>query len=95
MSNFWNRVQSLSGQTLQTRAHNKPFDILEVRSDRIVFSPQAGSGRQRWISRAWLERVHNLRLDESELTPSRLKQEFPNDQNLSYMAAIVAAVRGE
>lgn len=91
MADFWIRVQALSGRTLKTRARGKAFDVIEVRDDRIVFVPQAGNGGQRWIGRSWLEQVADLHLDESELTPSRLSQEFPNDQNLSYMAAIIYA----
>ncbi len=88
---FWSRVEGLAGKTLQTRAQGKEFDVLDVRPDRIVFVPKAGSGRQRWISRKWLEQVVDLGLDESELRPVRLRQKFPNDQNLSYMAAIIHA----
>ena len=93
MQSFWSRVQALSGRTLTTRSRSKEFDIVEVRSDRIIFVPRAGTGRERWISRKWLEHVDSLHLDESELLPVRLRQEFPDDQNLSYMAAIVHAAR--
>lgn len=95
MADFWSRVQALNGRTLKTRARGKAFDVIEVRHDRIVFVPQAGRGRQRWIGRSWLEQIAELHLDESELTPSRLIQEFPNDQNLSYLAAIVHAATGK
>lgn len=95
MSDIWNRVQQLNGQTLKTRAQGREFHIIGVSHDRIEFVPRRGKGTRRWISRSWIERAANLGLDESELTPSRLAQEFPNDQNLSYMAAIVHAATGK
>lgn len=95
MSDIWSRVQELNGRTLATRARGREFHITGVLHDRITFVPRRGRGTRRWISRAWIERAANLRLDESELTPSRLAAEFPNDRNLSYMAAIVHAVTGK
>jgi len=70
----------------------KAFDVIGVQSDRIEFVPQSGNGTRRSIGREWIEHAAEMNLDESDLTPSRLSREFPNDQNLSYMAAIVHAV---
>jgi hypothetical protein len=94
MSDIGRRVQQLNGQTLKTRAQGREFEIIGVSHDRIEFVPKRGNGTRRWISRQWIEQVADLRLDESELRPSRLAAEFPNDQNLSYMAAIVHAATG-
>ena len=92
MATVWERVRQLDGKTLHTLKQGKAFDVIGVQSDRIEFVPVSGNGTQRWIGREWIEQVIDMNLDESDLTPSRLSQEFPNDQNLSYMAAIVYAV---
>ncbi|GAB4455993.1 MAG: hypothetical protein OHK0029_13120 [Armatimonadaceae bacterium] len=94
MSDFWNRIQALNGKTLKTRIQGKPFDILEVRSDWVIISPHT-SGKRRTISRSCLEHINSLQLDERELTPSRLQREYSDDQNLSYIAAIIGAIREE
>ena len=92
---IWNRVEQLKGKTLLTRARQKGFDVVDVLSDRIQFAPKNGKGTLRWLDRASIEQVAEMNLEESELTPLRLKAEFPDDQNLSYMAAIVYAVTKE
>lgn len=92
MANVWERVRHLNGKTLHTLKQGKAFEVVGVQSDRIEFVPVSGNGTRRWIGRQWIEQVADMGLDASDLTPSRLAQEFPNDQNLSYMAAIVHAV---
>ena len=91
LSHFGGAVQ-LNGKTLHTLKQGKAFEVTNVQSDRIEFVPVSGNGTQRWIGREWIEKVVDMNLDESDLTPSRLSLEFPNDQNLSYMAAIVHTV---
>ncbi len=92
MATVWERIRRLDGTTLHTRKQGKAFEVVGVQTDRIEFVPVSGSGTRRWIGREWIEQVVEMNLDESELTPSRLAREFPSDQNLSYMAAIVYAV---
>lgn len=93
MPTVWNRVEALNGKTLHTRARNKEFEIINVLPDRIQFVPKQGNGTTRWVTRDGIEQIAELNLDESELKPSRLQREFPDDQNLSYIAAIVYAVQ--
>ena len=88
---IWNQVEQLKGKTLLTRAQHKEFEVIDVLSDRIQFVPKNGHGTLRWLDRVSIEQIAGMNLDESDLIPSRLAQEFPNDQNLSYMAAIVHA----
>ncbi len=92
MASVWDRVRQLNGKTLHTLKQGKAFEVVGVQSDRIEFIPVSGNGTQRWIGREWIEQAADMNLDQSNLTPSRLALEFPNDQNLSYMAAIVHAV---
>ncbi len=92
MATIWERVRQLNGTTLHTLKQGKAFKIIGVQHDRIEFVPVSGNGTQRWIGREWIEQVVGMNLHISDLTPSRLALEFPNDQNLSYMAAIVDAV---
>lgn len=92
MADVWKRVRHLNGKILHTLKQGKAFEVVGVQSDRIEFVPVNGNGTRRWIGRQWIEQVVDMGLDASDLTPSRLAREFPNDQNLSYMAAIVHAV---
>lgn len=92
MATVWERVRQLNGKTLHTLKQGKAFEVTGVDSSRIEFVPASGKGITRGIGREQIEQVAEMNLEESDLTPSRLAQEFPTDQNLSYMAAIVHAV---
>ena len=92
MSTIWERVQALNGKTIQTLARQKEFEIIGVLQDRIEFRPKAGKGTARWAGRDQIEHVAGLDLERSQLTTTRLAEEYPDDQNLSYIAAIVHTV---
>ncbi len=92
MSDLWERVRQLNGRGLFTLARGKAFTVVGVQSDRIKFVPKSGKGTMRWAGRSQIEHVANLNLDVNQLTPTRLSGEYPDDQNLSYIAAIVHAV---
>jgi predicted transcriptional regulator len=87
----WQRVQALEGQTLETLKQHKPFRIVSVLSDRVQFVPKDGNGTLRWFPRQGIEYIAGLGLQPEEIRP-RVQQEWPSDQNTSYVAAIVYAV---
>ena len=92
MSTLWERVWQLNGTSLFTLARSREFQVVGVQSDRIEFVPKSGKGTRRWAGRDQIEHIASLNLDESQLTPTRLSEEYPDGQNLSYIAAIVHAV---
>jgi hypothetical protein len=89
MSAIWSRAYHLKGQTLHTLARQKPFEIVDVLADRIVFVPQQGKGTERWASREQIERIDALMRLGKELTQELVRLEYPNDYNTSYITAIV------
>jgi hypothetical protein len=90
MSDIWNKVQKLEGKTLYTSARNKPFDVVEVRPDRIVFTPRNGSGAYRWADRRQIETAYQLAgSNNNYITAIIVQEKYPNDRNSSYIAAIV------
>ena len=92
MSNLWERVKVLEGKTLYTLAQQKPFRIVSVTDDRIVYIPKSGSGAPRWSWRKDIEYLVDIRIRKGELTPSHVATEFPSEYNSSYMASIVDEV---
>lgn len=88
----WNKVQNLQGKTLRTISRGKNFTIVTVTQDRVVFIPQDGNGTPRWVSRGMIDHLIALRIDKSELSPSRIAREFPNDRNSAYLAAILTEI---
>jgi hypothetical protein len=92
---FWDRVRNLEGKTLRTIEQNFPFDIVEVTHDRIVFIPQRGNGTKRWWPRRDLEQLYDAFLDIEAVSPADVREHWPNDQNTSYVAAILNAVKDE
>jgi hypothetical protein len=90
---FWDRVRELDGRTLYTSEQNKPFDIVEVTHDRIYFVPQEGNGTRRWWPRQSLEDLNELFANESAITPAHIRDQWPKDQNTSYVAVILQTVR--
>jgi hypothetical protein len=90
---LWEQIQRLKGKTLYTLARNKPFDIVDVQVDRIVFTPQQGNGTQRWASREQIETIATIAATAPHtLTPALVQEQYPDDRNTSYIAAIVKAV---
>lgn len=92
MINVWQHIKSLEGKTLFTLARHKPFDIVSVLNDRVVYIPKSGSGTPRWSYRKDIEYLVGLRMKLGELTPSQVAEEFPSEYNSSYLAAFVEAV---
>ena len=88
----WERVQELNGKTLYTLSRENPFEVIGVLADWIIFVPVGGNGTPRLIGRELIENVEKMNLGKENLLPSRLTKEFPHNQNLSYVAAIVHAV---
>ena len=89
MEKIWDYVGKLEGKTLFTLSQRKPFRIVKVLDDRIVYIPESGSGTPRWSWRKDIEYLVHLRIKKGELTPSQVAMEFPKEYNSSYMAAIV------
>ncbi len=77
------------GETLFTTARSKSFDVVKVQSDRIIFVPQDGYGTHPWASRAQIETIFDLAKGGKEVSPSMVQEQYPRDQNRSYIAAIV------
>ena len=89
MQNKWDIIRQLEGKTLYTLSQRKPFRIISVLDDRVVYIPKAGSGTPRWSSREDIEYLIDLRIRKGELTRSQVAAEFPSEFNSSYMTAIV------
>ena len=89
---IWERVQQLDGKTLSTLKHKKNFKVIGVQSNWIIFIPDGGKKMPRSIGREVIEAAAEMNLGKDNLIPSRLSKEFPGNQNLSYVAAIVHAV---
>ena len=95
MANFWERIRALDGQTLVTTAQAKQFRITDVRNDRICFVPLEGKGGERWWPKKGLEDLNEIFCDENVITREMVRGHFPKDQNTSYVAAILNAVKEE
>ena len=93
MTDAWQRVRQLEGKTLLTPARSKPFRIVRVMGDRVEFVPVNGNGTVRWFPRADLEHIARqvVGLTAKEIQP-RVRQEWPDDQNTSYVAAILREI---
>lgn len=89
MNSKWNLVKQMEGETLYTLSQHKPFRVVSVLDDRVVFIPKTGAGTPRWSWRKDIEYLIDLRIKKGELTPSQVQSEFPKEYNSSYMAAIV------
>ena len=89
----WDRVRQLESKTLLTMERDCPFDIVEVTHDRIVFVPQRGNGTSRWWPRRELEELYDAFLDLNVISPADVREHWPNDQNTSYVAPILNAVK--
>lgn len=92
MSDVWNLVQQLEGNTLYTRKQRKRFKVVRVLDDRVEFVPENGNGTRRPCIREDIEHIVSLNLKPEALTPSHIQQELPSTRNSSYVAAIVYEV---
>lgn len=90
MSAVWERVRRLEGETLATLQQGKPFTVVEVRDDCVLVRPEDGGGAVRSVRRDRVEHVAGLGLAADELA-HRVRQEYPDSRNTSYIAAIVSA----
>ena len=93
MDDTWNRVKALEGKTLRTVSRGESFVIDAVESNRAVITP-VSSRKPRSVRRAVIEDAVSLGLRQQEITPSVLANRVATtDRNLSYVAAIVRAIR--
>jgi ABC-type microcin C transport system permease subunit YejB len=92
MARVWERVQQLKGQTLHTLTRNKAFDVVEVHQDRVLIVPHDGIGMQRSIGREQIEHMFNLHQMGRITSRKLVQEEYPDNQNTSYIATIVAAI---
>jgi hypothetical protein len=95
MATFWDRVKTLDGVILETSTQAKQFKITEVRFDRICFLPLGGKSAERWWPKRNLEDLNELFYESSEVTREMVRKHFPKDQNTSYIAAILNAIKEE
>jgi hypothetical protein len=95
MANFWDRIKTLNGSTLVTTAQEKQFRVTDVRNDRICFMPLEGKGGERWWPKRGLEDLNELYWEEAQITREMVRTHYPKDQNTSYVAAILNAVKEE
>jgi hypothetical protein len=93
MAIFWERIRALDGTTLVTAVQEKSFTVVDVESQRIWFVPKSGNGARRWWSRKGLEDLNEVFADEDEVTRDMVQSQHPKDQNTSYVAAILNAVK--
>ena len=59
---FWPSIAALDGRELKTLERGRPFEVRDVRQDRVVVTP-AVSGTRRTIRRGTLEGAFNALLD--------------------------------
>lgn len=87
---FWPSIANLDGRELKTLERGRPFEVLDVRADRVVVMP-AVSGAPRTIQRPTLEGAFGALLDRRELTGVEIAGEF-SPFNAAYIAALLAAL---
>ena len=92
MSDLWRRVQSLQGKTLHTLTQKRPFQVVDVQDDQVVVLPISGK-KKPWppIRRDRIEYIASLKLPREQIR-KRVREEFSDSVNPSYIAAIVNAV---
>lgn len=88
MSNTWNLVRRLEGETLCTLHRKKQFTLISVNELDVRIVPLSGKRTERSVSRERIERIAGLKVSKEELC-RHTRREYPNDQNTSYIAAIV------
>lgn len=87
---LWPSITALDGRELKTLERGRPFEVRDVRQDRVVVTP-AVSGARRTIQRGVLEGAFNALLDRRELTGVEIAGEF-SAFNAVYIAALLAAL---
>lgn len=92
MSDIWAKIEGLSGQKLETLSRKKVFTITEVKNSTVYFVPGDGAGTSRFEPREVFERMAAQDWARTDLTPSRVKEEYPSSFNSSYIAAILKKV---
>jgi hypothetical protein len=92
MDDIWNRVRALEGQTLRT-IRGKPFTVDAVSENTVTVTP-ASTGKSRPVRRSVIEDAWAKRLSDTDLRPSELRDNVArDDQNLSYVAAVLKAIQ--
>lgn len=87
---FWPSIGALDGRELKTLERGRPFEVWDVRADRVVVAP-AVSGTHRTIQRETLEGAFSALLERRELTSVEIAGEF-SSFNAVYIAALLAAL---
>jgi hypothetical protein len=86
--NIWNEIRKLEGQTLQTLAQKKNFDIVEVTEHKVTICPHA-TQTERLISRLEIEDAFQRLTVTGQITRSEIQENF-SQYNPAYVAAILA-----
>jgi hypothetical protein len=94
MADVWSQVKSLEGKTLKT-LRGRSFVVESV--DRNTMTVIVGStGKPRPIGRDVIENAYNAKLTPNEVSPNALRDRLgAENRNLSYVSAIVKALRKE
>jgi hypothetical protein len=87
---LWENICALDARELKTLVRGRPFEVVDVRGDRVVLTP-AVSGKPRVIKRRTLEKAFSALLDRRELTFCEISEEF-SAFNAVYVAALLAAL---
>jgi len=84
-------MRQLEGKTLTTIDRKKPFRVVAVMDDSVRVIPEDGNGAKRKILRVRVEHIAALGLSKENCL-DRIKQEYPDSQNKSYIASLALAV---
>ena len=76
---------------LATLTHIKLFQIVAVDDKRAQVAPQEGTGAPRYVLRERIEHIATLGIQREELC-KRVREEYDDEMNASYIAAIVCEV---
>jgi len=87
---FWPHISSLGGRELKTLERGHPFNVVDVRRDRVVLSPLV-SGKPRVIQRDTLEEAFSALVQRRELAGVDITMEFSSFNGV-YVAALLAAL---
>jgi hypothetical protein len=85
------RIEALTGSTLQTLTLKRHFDIVDVTRNVVMVKPRSGSGQLRRVDRERIERMASLSIPEERLRQA-IVEHYPETRNSSYMAAIVSEI---
>jgi hypothetical protein len=89
---IWQEVENLKGRTLETLAHKKGFQVLNVTDEWLILKSKS-RGFKMFISRYDVENAFIQLASCGEI--SRVEIQYNHsDLNSSYLAAVLAAIPG-